>query len=72
MGKYSRRDFLSSAGKGLGLASIAYASIGSLLKEIDNAAKPIDHLSPNEISLSVPYLRKIIFIVAMKPLVCKR
>src|SRR5467141_1082960 len=44
----TRRDFLSSAGKGLGLASIAYSSIGALLKEIDTSAKTIDHLSPEQ------------------------
>ena len=44
----TRRNFLSSVGKGLGLASIAYTSIGALLKEFDAAAKTIEHLSPEQ------------------------
>ena len=46
--KPTRRNFLSSVGKGLGLASIAYTSIGALLREVDAAAKTIEHLSPEQ------------------------
>jgi selenocysteine lyase/cysteine desulfurase len=42
----SRRDFLSSAGKGLGLAAISYASVGALLRDIETSAKSVEDLSP--------------------------
>src|ERR1051326_7759101 len=42
----SRRDFLSSAGKGLGLAAISYASVGALLRDIETSANSVEDLSP--------------------------
>ena len=42
----SRRAFLSSAGRGLGLAALSYAPVGALLKEVQAAAKTVEHLSP--------------------------
>ncbi|HKO62604.1 MAG TPA: aminotransferase class V-fold PLP-dependent enzyme [Pyrinomonadaceae bacterium] len=41
-----RRNFLSFAGTGLGLAALASASVGSLVKEVQAAAKGLTHLSP--------------------------
>ena len=41
-----RRNFLSLAGKGLGLAALSSATVASLLKEIQAASKSIAHLTP--------------------------
>ena len=35
-----RRDFLSLAGKSLGLAALAVPTVGALLKEVEAATKP--------------------------------
>ncbi len=43
-----RRSFLSSAGKSLGLMAASSAVVGSLLQNIQAAAKSIEHLSPVE------------------------
>src|SRR6185436_13779867 len=43
---HSRRNFLSLAGKGLGLAALSSASIASLLQEIQAAARSVAHLTP--------------------------
>ena len=43
-----RRRFLSSVGKGLGLAALASSSVASLLAETQAAARAIAHLSPQE------------------------
>ena len=37
----TRRNFLSLAGKGLGLATLAVPSIGSLIKEVEAATKTV-------------------------------
>ncbi len=42
----SRREFLSSAGKGLGLAALSYASVGALLQDVRAAAKRVEHMTP--------------------------
>jgi selenocysteine lyase/cysteine desulfurase len=47
----SRREFLSSAGKGLGLAALSYAAVGALLNDVRAAAKSVEHLPP-ELSAS--------------------
>lgn len=41
-----RRKFLSSAGKGLGLAVLSSATVASMLNEVKAAGRSIDHLSP--------------------------
>jgi len=46
-----RRDFLSLAGKGLGLAALSSATIASLLKEIQAASKSIAHLTPAQAAM---------------------
>jgi selenocysteine lyase/cysteine desulfurase len=43
-----RRRFISLAGKGLGLAALASTTLGSLMKEIQAAAKHVAHLTPEE------------------------
>ncbi|HEX6730005.1 MAG TPA: aminotransferase class V-fold PLP-dependent enzyme [Pyrinomonadaceae bacterium] len=47
----SRRDFLSLAGKGLGLAAMAVPSIGALAKEIETATKTVAHLTPEQVAM---------------------
>ncbi|MGH9873752.1 MAG: aminotransferase class V-fold PLP-dependent enzyme [Pyrinomonadaceae bacterium] len=43
---FDRRNFLTLAGKGLGLAALSSATVASLLKEIQAASKSIAHLTP--------------------------
>src|SRR4026209_3025905 len=50
-----RRDFLSLAGKGLGLAALAVPAIGTLAKEIEAASKNISHLSPEQVAMDEDY-----------------
>src|SRR6478609_9057200 len=50
-----RRSFLSSAGKGLGLAALSSSVVGSLLTNIEAAGKHIDHLSPMEAAMDEDY-----------------
>src|SRR5258706_16423230 len=46
-----RRNFLSLAGKGLGLAALSSATVASLLKEIQAASKSIAHLTPAQAAM---------------------
>ena len=50
-----RRDFLSLAGKGLGLAALASPFVGSLLKEVQAAGNAVAHLSPQQAALDEDY-----------------
>ncbi|HEV7682076.1 MAG TPA: aminotransferase class V-fold PLP-dependent enzyme [Pyrinomonadaceae bacterium] len=52
---YPRRNFLSLAGKGLGLAALSSATIASLLQEIHAAAKTVAHLTPQQAALDEDY-----------------
>jgi isopenicillin-N epimerase len=45
-----RRQFISSAGKGLGLMAMSSATVASLWKDVKAAGKAIDHLSPLEVA----------------------
>lgn len=45
-----RRQFISSAGKGLGLMAMSSATVASLWKEVKAAGKSVDHLSPIEVA----------------------
>jgi len=47
----TRRNFLSLAGKGLGLAALSSSSIASLLKEVQAATKSIAHLTPEQAAM---------------------
>jgi selenocysteine lyase/cysteine desulfurase len=51
----SRRNFLSLAGKGLGLAALTSSTVASLLKEIVAATKSIAHLTPQEAAMNEDY-----------------
>ena len=47
-GALDRRRFLSSVGKGLGLATLSSSAVASLLKDVRAAAKRVSHLSAAE------------------------
>jgi selenocysteine lyase/cysteine desulfurase len=48
---YPRRDFLSFAGKGLGLAALSSATVASLLQDVQAATKSIAHLTPAQAAM---------------------
>jgi len=50
-----RRGFLSFAGKGLGLAALTSATVGSLFNQVVGAGKHIEHLSPIEAAMDEDY-----------------
>jgi selenocysteine lyase/cysteine desulfurase len=50
-----RRRFLTSAGKGLGLAALSSATVGVLLRDVVAAGKAVDHLSPLEAAMDEDY-----------------
>jgi isopenicillin-N epimerase len=52
---FDRRNFLSLAGKGLGLAALSSATVASLLKEIHGATKSISHLTPEQAATDEDY-----------------
>jgi selenocysteine lyase/cysteine desulfurase len=47
-GALDRRRFLSSVGKGLGLAALSSSAVASLLKDVRAAAKRVSHLTAEE------------------------
>jgi selenocysteine lyase/cysteine desulfurase len=47
---FSRRKFLGSVGKGLGLMAMSSATVGSLFENINAATKKLAHLSPEQIA----------------------
>ena len=51
----TRRDFLSLAGKGLGLAVISSSTLATLLKEVTAASNGISHLSPAQVAMDEDY-----------------
>ena len=51
----NRRDFLSLAGKSLGLAALAIPSIGKLVKEVEAATMNIAHLTPEQAAMDEDY-----------------
>jgi selenocysteine lyase/cysteine desulfurase len=51
----SRRDFLSLAGKSVGLAALAVPSIASLLKDVEAATRNIAHLTPDQVAMDEDY-----------------
>src|SRR5436189_5667306 len=52
---HTRRDFLSLAGKSLGLAALSSATIGSLLKNVEAASMNVAHLTPEEAASDEDY-----------------
>src|SRR4029079_11146783 len=51
----TRRDFLSLAGKGLGLAALTTPTIGALLKEVEAATRSVAHLTPEQVAANEDY-----------------
>ena len=51
----TRRDFLSLAGKTLGLAALSSATVGSLLRNVDAATKAVANLTPEEVASDEDY-----------------
>src|SRR5215204_2201063 len=51
----SRRDFLSLAGKSLGLAALTTPTISALLKEVEAATRSVAHLEPEQIAMDEDY-----------------
>ena len=51
----ARRNFLSLAGKSIGLAAISSSTIGSLLRDVHAATRSIAHLSPEQAALDEDY-----------------
>jgi len=47
---YNRRQFLSAAGKGMGLMALASSSVAALFKDVEAATKRIAHLSPDKVA----------------------
>lgn len=52
---FDRRDFLSLAGKGVGLAALSSVTIASLLREIQAATKSVAHLTPQQAAMDEDY-----------------
>ena len=50
-----RRNFISLAGKGLGLAALAVPSIGALLREVEAATRNVAHLTPEQVAMDEDY-----------------
>ena len=55
MNSTNRRNFLSLAGKGLGLAALSTPSIGSLLRAVEAATKNVAHLTPEQAAQDEDY-----------------
>lgn len=53
--EFDRRRFLTSAGKGLGLMALSSTAVASLLANVANAGRRIDHLSPVEAAMDEDY-----------------
>src|SRR5438093_6717900 len=53
--KRTRRNFISIAGKSLGLAALSSATIGSLLRNVEAASKNVAHLTPEEAATDEDY-----------------
>src|SRR4026209_2175318 len=51
----ARRDFLSLAGKGLGLAALSTPTIAALLKEVEAASRSVAHLTPEQVAMDEDY-----------------
>ncbi len=53
--EYTRRNFLSLAGKGIGLAALSSATVAGLLKDVQAAADSIATLNPQQAALEEDY-----------------
>jgi selenocysteine lyase/cysteine desulfurase len=52
---HTRRDFLSLAGKGLGLAALTSATVASFRQNLEAATKTVAHLSPEDAAMDEDY-----------------
>src|SRR5437870_2532015 len=52
---FHRRNFLSLAGKSLGLAALSSSTVGALLKNIQAATKSVVHLTPEQAAMDEDY-----------------
>ena len=48
----TRRDFISLAGKSLGLAALSSATVGSLLRTVEAATTSVGHLTPQQAAMN--------------------
>src|SRR6266576_2359347 len=53
--KRTRRDFISLAGKSVGLAALSSAAVASLLRNVEAASKNVAHLTPEEAAMDEDY-----------------
>src|SRR3989449_5991407 len=53
--QFHRRNFLSLAGKSLGLAALSSSTVGALLKNIQAATKSVVHLTPEQAAMDEDY-----------------
>src|SRR3989440_9573973 len=53
--QFHRRNFLSLAGKSLGLAAISSSTIAGLLQEINAATRSVAHLTPQQAAVNEDY-----------------
>jgi len=51
----TRRDFLSLAGKGLGLAALSVPAIATLAEKIEAATRSVSHLRPEQVAMNEDY-----------------
>src|SRR4051812_18534751 len=51
----SRRDFLSVAGKTLGLAALTTPTIGALMKEVEAVTRRVAHLTAEQVAMDEDY-----------------
>jgi len=52
---FDRRNFLSLAGKGLGLAALSSSTVASLLKQVQAATRTVAHLTPEQAAMDEDY-----------------
>src|SRR3989475_8152922 len=57
--QFNRRNFLSLAGKSLGLAAVSSSTIAGLLKEIQAASKSLAHPTPQQPAMDEDYCSTI-------------
>ena len=55
MQPHTRRNFISLAGKGLGLAALSSSTVAALLKTVEAATKTVAHLSPEDAAIDEDY-----------------
>src|SRR6201987_3692191 len=51
----TRRNFLSLAGKSVGLAALTYPALATLLKEVEAASRSVAHLTPDQVAMDEDY-----------------